>query len=349
MINSNLMDTLKKDNIDVAIVYSGNPCILAMMHVLGVPVIYYDQEGRFVAGVQKTKRLGFSDETLVAAGVPLNLDIPLSNCPQPVANPIIQRFINGICLLGEFISQSGIAPLASAISQRSAAFFVFEVWFFRYRYLDGPITKMFANDYTFKKRFKSFPDVNTLKQESELFFVNTDPLLEYPHALPPHVIPVAGMHIDQPKPLFAVSDLLSFSTPPLEDVTSAPTQMHLLRGISLSKPVYGGGKARSDERHDSSEKSCTTKSVKKKVIAAVEHDDRRRTRRSHHRLTRNTSELLGHDSSTSKGHPQRPFALHQVSHLLASRSDDGASGCGTGECAQSYQPHGLPPTGRSTR
>ncbi|KIH53783.1 hypothetical protein ANCDUO_16077 [Ancylostoma duodenale] len=45
MINSNLIDTLQKDALDVAIVYSGNPCQLAIAHVLAVPVIYYDLEG----------------------------------------------------------------------------------------------------------------------------------------------------------------------------------------------------------------------------------------------------------------------------------------------------------------
>lgn len=46
ILNSNLLDTLKKDQIDVAIVYSGNPCQLAIVHVLGIPFIYYDLEGK---------------------------------------------------------------------------------------------------------------------------------------------------------------------------------------------------------------------------------------------------------------------------------------------------------------
>ena len=54
-------------------------------------------------------------------------------------------------------------------------------------------------------RFKNFPNVNTLKQQSVVFFANTDPLLEPSRALPPNVIPVGGLHIDHPKPLFAVS------------------------------------------------------------------------------------------------------------------------------------------------
>lgn len=53
-------------------------------------------------------------------------------------------------------------------------------------------------------RFPSFPDVNTLKQRATLYFVNSDPLLEYERALPPHVIPVGGIHMEHPKPLFSV-------------------------------------------------------------------------------------------------------------------------------------------------
>lgn len=54
-------------------------------------------------------------------------------------------------------------------------------------------------------RFPSFPDVNTLKQRAALYFVNTDPLLEFERSLPPHVIPVGGIQMEHPKPLFAVS------------------------------------------------------------------------------------------------------------------------------------------------
>ncbi|PIO56047.1 hypothetical protein TELCIR_22559, partial [Teladorsagia circumcincta] len=70
MLNSNLMDTLRKESIDVAVVYAGNPCQLAITHVLAIPVIYFDLEG-------------LSDETLVASNSPLNLDIPPSRCFLP--------------------------------------------------------------------------------------------------------------------------------------------------------------------------------------------------------------------------------------------------------------------------
>ncbi|VDN38350.1 unnamed protein product [Gongylonema pulchrum] len=41
-LNSDLMTNLRREQIDVAIVYSGNPCQLALMHVLNIPFIYFD-------------------------------------------------------------------------------------------------------------------------------------------------------------------------------------------------------------------------------------------------------------------------------------------------------------------
>ncbi|KHJ91376.1 hypothetical protein OESDEN_08761 [Oesophagostomum dentatum] len=169
MINSNLLDTLQKDALDVAIVYSGNPCQLALAHVLAVPVIYYDLEG-------------LSDETVVASNSPLNLDIPPSKCFLPEVNFLhsLSRIRNGICYMKEYLVQSGIPPISRLISKR-------------YRQLDDPISTI----------FKEFPLTTSLLRSSSFFFANTDPLLEFPRALSPRVIPVGGLHIDVPKPLFA--------------------------------------------------------------------------------------------------------------------------------------------------
>ncbi|KAF8358162.1 ugt-57 [Pristionchus pacificus] len=179
IINSDLVDGLRKDNLDVALVYAGNPCQLAVAHVLGVPTVYFDLDG-------------LTDETLVASGSPLDVQYPLSHCrlASQLSSPLVSRLAASACFLSEITSQSGVAPLASIVSRR-------------YRQMDGPITKQFREDYTFKKRFPSFPDVNTLKQRATLYFVNSDPLLEYERALPPHVIPVGGIHMEHPKPLFS--------------------------------------------------------------------------------------------------------------------------------------------------
>ncbi|VDM45714.1 unnamed protein product [Toxocara canis] len=177
MLNSNLMDTLKRDKIDVAIVYSGNPCQLAIVHALHIPFIYFDIEG-------------FTDETRVASGTPLNFDIPASQCrTDKWASSFLQRIVNGMCILREYIVHGGLPWLSARISER-------------YARMDAPISELFSQDYEIKKRIPNFPNINEIKQKAELYFINTDRLIEYEHALPPHVIPVAGLHIDQVKPLF---------------------------------------------------------------------------------------------------------------------------------------------------
>lgn len=45
-LNSDLLDNLRREQIDTAIVYSGNPCQLALVHVLGIPFIYFDLDGK---------------------------------------------------------------------------------------------------------------------------------------------------------------------------------------------------------------------------------------------------------------------------------------------------------------
>lgn len=59
ILSSDLMDRLKSDSYDVALVYSGQPCHLAVVHALAIPFIYYDMAG-------------FSDETVAAARLPMS-------------------------------------------------------------------------------------------------------------------------------------------------------------------------------------------------------------------------------------------------------------------------------------
>uniref|UniRef100_A0AC34GL14 Uncharacterized protein n=1 Tax=Panagrolaimus sp. ES5 TaxID=591445 RepID=A0AC34GL14_9BILA len=134
MLNSNLMDTLKKDKIDVGIVYAGNPCQYAILHVLGIPFIYYDVDG-------------FSDETVVASGTPWNLDAYSTRRQPSVSRPnFASRLFNGFHLLQESLTQHSHPLIAKIISKR-------------YKNLDDPITKQFSEDYEIKKKFKHFPDV----------------------------------------------------------------------------------------------------------------------------------------------------------------------------------------------
>lgn len=139
LLNSNLMDTLKRDQIEVAIVYSGNPCQLAFVHALGIPFIYYDMEG-------------FTDETIIASGTPWNLNSLSSRAtPQIVqkAGPLLQLF-NGAQLLRETICQSGWIWIARLLCQRVSK-------------LDEPIGRTFIEDYEIRKRFKPFPHINWVK------------------------------------------------------------------------------------------------------------------------------------------------------------------------------------------
>ncbi|VDK42732.1 unnamed protein product [Anisakis simplex] len=177
MLNSDLVDKLKMEKLDLAIVYSGDACQLAIVHALQIPFIYFDTDG-------------FTDETRIASGTPLNADIPSSKCSNDnQAIPALQRFLNGYCLLNEYFTQLHIPFLSSFLSKRHAI-------------MDEPISRMFQRDYHIKKKFTYFPNVNEIKQQAELYFINTDPIIEFEHPLPPYVIPVGGFHIDEPRPLF---------------------------------------------------------------------------------------------------------------------------------------------------
>nr|CDJ89170.1 UDP-glucuronosyl UDP-glucosyltransferase domain containing protein [Haemonchus contortus] len=175
MLNSNLMDTIRKETVDVAIVYAGNPCQLAITHVLAIPVIHFDLEGEF------PRKKAHPVQRITKSFLIFCFKLP---------HHALSRFRNGLCYMREYLVQGGIPLLAKFLSKK-------------FRQLDDPITSMFAEDYYLKKKFPNFPSSNELLRSSSLFFANTDPLLEFPRALSPKIIPVGGLHVDQPKPLFA--------------------------------------------------------------------------------------------------------------------------------------------------
>lgn len=45
ILNSDLMDRLRDEVYDVALVYAGNPCYLGIVHALSIPFIYFDTTG----------------------------------------------------------------------------------------------------------------------------------------------------------------------------------------------------------------------------------------------------------------------------------------------------------------
>ena len=80
--------------------------------------------------------------------------------------------------------------------------------------MDEPISKIFREDLEINRTFPkgSFPNVNQIKRKAELYFVNSDPLLEFNgREIPSNLIYVGGAHIDQPKPLFEVKTYSDFS------------------------------------------------------------------------------------------------------------------------------------------
>lgn len=99
----------------------------------------------------------------------------------------------------------------------------------RYRLLDKPITELFRNDSEIKKIFPEFPDVNSIKEEAALYFVNSDPLLEFAgHPTGPNVIYVGGAHMEHPKPLFEVKifkRIKNFQPDPTQGNKSRPIQV----------------------------------------------------------------------------------------------------------------------------
>uniref|UniRef100_A0A1I7RVV2 Lysosomal acid lipase/cholesteryl ester hydrolase n=2 Tax=Bursaphelenchus xylophilus TaxID=6326 RepID=A0A1I7RVV2_BURXY len=131
LINSNLMDTLKKEQIEVALVYSGNPCQLAMVHALSIPFIYYDLDG-------------LTDETIIASGMPWNLKTLSS---RSVPETKFSELSTGLALIYETVCQLGLPVVGGALCERV-------------RLLEDPITRIFREDYEIKKRFKPFPHVN---------------------------------------------------------------------------------------------------------------------------------------------------------------------------------------------
>lgn len=52
------------------------------------------------------------------------------------------------------------------------------------------------------------PSIRELEQRTALAFVNTNPVMDYVAPLPENVIPVAGVHIKEPKPLAQVAESL---------------------------------------------------------------------------------------------------------------------------------------------
>lgn len=139
------MKVIARDNIDVAIVYAGNPCQLAIVHALGIPFIYFDLNG-------------FTDETRIAAQMSWNSNLYpgfnstalLSHFVWQTLQTFWQRITHFSLLTCEFLMQNGAFELIQVFPCSK-----------RYLNLDIAISLLFKNDYDIKAKFKTgFPDVN---------------------------------------------------------------------------------------------------------------------------------------------------------------------------------------------
>lgn len=191
--------------------YAGNPCQLAIVHTLGIPFIYFDLNG-------------LTDETRIAAQ--MNWNLPTYQ--ELKFTPTLTKFISySLETFWDRILQFCSLSCEFFIQNGGYNFFKLMPCSKRYSYLDGPITHLFQTDYRIKLKFKNdFPDVNEvfflliksylvnnflfkIKQNAELYFLNTDILLESFQSFTPNVILVGGLHIDYAKPLFLVISFIS--------------------------------------------------------------------------------------------------------------------------------------------
>lgn len=147
MLNSNLMEVLSKEQIDLAILdTSGNPCELGIVHTMGIPFIYYDVRG-------------FTENTRRVAGVseiPI-FDVEFLDIPSlEEFLKMVEYFRNRIILKGRLICDwlssefDWLAVLFEKLGILSESVD-----------LDRAIHRQFAKDYEIKRRFRgNFPPLH---------------------------------------------------------------------------------------------------------------------------------------------------------------------------------------------
>uniref|UniRef100_A0A914GX04 glucuronosyltransferase n=1 Tax=Globodera rostochiensis TaxID=31243 RepID=A0A914GX04_GLORO len=180
LLSSNLMEVIARADIDLAILHMGDPCLMGIVHALGIPFVLFDLEG-------------VTDETLIASGAPWTLpELNFDGHAVDFVGALSARLTRSFSLISESFAQSGIPWLASLFSAR-------------FRSLDGHIDELFASDYEIQRKFrKKFPDVGKLRRMARLYLANTDTFLESPFsAFPNNLLPIGGVHIDSVRPLFA--------------------------------------------------------------------------------------------------------------------------------------------------
>lgn len=95
MLNSNLLEVLARAQLELAVLYAGNPCQMALAHALGIPFVLVDLEG-------------LSDETLIAAGV--------LHTKTKIGQIWTKKSLISLCFLGFCQIWSKMSPISPEIS-----------------------------------------------------------------------------------------------------------------------------------------------------------------------------------------------------------------------------------------
>lgn len=131
---------------------------------------------------------------VMASGMPsLPGLIPSSESTHNQEMNIVERADNLWCQAKEYVPYTNVSCLMKTFSDR---------WV----HMDEPISKLFQNESHLKQRFPYFPNVNEIKQKAALYFVSSDPIIEFAgRPAWSNVIYVGGMHMENARPLFHVS------------------------------------------------------------------------------------------------------------------------------------------------
>uniref|UniRef100_A0A5S6QTW1 glucuronosyltransferase n=1 Tax=Trichuris muris TaxID=70415 RepID=A0A5S6QTW1_TRIMR len=178
VLNSDLTDHLRTLALDLAVVYSGNPCYLGIVQNLSLPFVYFDTDG-------------LQDETLLASGIPMNPTWlpPSTRRSYPFRLSVaemIQTFVD-FCRSALSNSKPLLRPLLNWGANE----------------LDDRIMALFKNDSAMGHAFRHLNSFHQIRRLAALYFANSDFLIEpAERRLSPKIVYVGGYHQELARPLF---------------------------------------------------------------------------------------------------------------------------------------------------
>ncbi|CDW51933.1 hypothetical protein TTRE_0000019201 [Trichuris trichiura] len=181
ILNSDLTDHLRAVSLDLAVVYSGNPCYLGIIHNLSLPFVYFDTDG-------------LQDETLLASGIPMD---PMWLPPSTrYSYPFRLGLAERIQTFADFCRSalSNWKPIFRPLRKRDAT-----------NELDDHIMALFKNDSAMGDTFRHLHSFHQIRQQAALYFANSDYLIEpAERRLSSKVVYIGGYHQELARPLFEV-------------------------------------------------------------------------------------------------------------------------------------------------